>query len=303
MTRLKTPLISFRARGSLGPGLSFRESASGPVAEKKPIPAQPHSWPQTYQRWLYQDYAYLWTQQTQAVKDVYRGAGSRFHLTGYQYWMKYQLTNLPDIVSMLHLDKTRGAIAYDASRAGNDGTIIGCTPTTGVIAGGLHYDGVNDLVSLGRLPALEGVAAEWTIELFVKIAGNFTRNTLFAYDAIDTLGTYDLYAYWYKGFQLQYQLGGGQGEKSSSITSWDDHLWHHFAMVKTATRCIIYGDGVETNNVVFAGSDFTPAYVFKLGDNYNIQHMWGNHDHLIIRNRTSDPTEILRHSKRRWILS
>lgn len=155
VSKLKNPVTSLEAHGSLGSSLSFTRRRSVNIVEKKPIPAYRRTLPQVYQRWLYEDYAYLWTQQKAATQRQYAALGTRFHLTGFQYWMKYQLTHLPDIVAWWKLDHNTGALALDSSRNHQDGTIFGASPATGVIDGCLLFDGINDLVAVPLNPLFD----------------------------------------------------------------------------------------------------------------------------------------------------
>ncbi|KKK64761.1 hypothetical protein LCGC14_2980940, partial [marine sediment metagenome] len=148
MANLKAPCLSLDARGSVGEAISFTERRGQKIAEKKPVLPYIKSLPLQYQRWLYQDYAFEWTLRSQAVKAVYRSAGTRFHLTAFQYWMKYNLLNLPDIVGMWHLDARSDAIVPDKSRNSNHGVNIGAVPATGFIDGCLYFDGINNYVEV-----------------------------------------------------------------------------------------------------------------------------------------------------------
>lgn len=173
MAKPKSPLLSLEAHGTIGDTLTFQKRGLAPLVRKKPIPANPKSLPQIYQRWLYEDYAYLWTQQSQANHQLYATAGSRFHLTGYQYWLKFMLTHLPNIAGWWKLDEKSGTITYDSSRNLNHGTIFGASPTTGIVDGALYFDGLNDRVTLPNTPSFHtAFNSSWTLEF------TFTKHVL-----------------------------------------------------------------------------------------------------------------------------
>lgn len=154
MAKTKTPFLSMGAQGSVGGSITAQKKASETLLRGKPFPTDPYSLKQAYQRWLYEDYAYLWRQQTQATRRTYATAGSPFHLTGFQYWMKYNLTNMPDIAGIWHLDAEDHTICYDHSPRGNNGTVIGASPASGRIDGALYFDGINDVISIPHSASL-----------------------------------------------------------------------------------------------------------------------------------------------------
>ena len=153
MAKTQTPFLSLGARGTVGGFLTTQKSGKATILREKPVPTDPYSLAQFYQRYLYQDYAYLWTQQSEATRQTYATAGSRHHLTGFQYWMKYHLTNLPDILAFYHYDPTSSAILIDYSRLGTHLTTIGATWNDLPFGKGyLHYDGINDYSFLNDPP-------------------------------------------------------------------------------------------------------------------------------------------------------
>lgn len=168
MAKLKQSVLSLGARGTIGDTLTFQERPGLSIVRRKPIPTYRQTLGQMYQRWLYEDYAYLWRQQSQATQAVYRSAGVRFHLTGYQYWMKYHLAKLPDIVGWWKLDKNTGATTPDSSRNSLTGTIVGASPATGIIDGALLFDGINDQVTFPD-SALFKLREQLTMMCFVAL--------------------------------------------------------------------------------------------------------------------------------------
>jgi len=290
MTKVKNPVLSLGAKGSLGDAISFRESRSVSIAEKKPKLPYFLTLPVQYQRWLYEDYAYLWTQQTQAVKDVYRAAGVRFHLTAFQYWMKYQLTNLPDIAAMWHLDYESGALVTDFSKNANHGTVFGATPAAGVIDGAYYFDGVNDRIRFNHSPTLN-VTSDFTIEFF-----------LYLHD-YSSGGIIDK-AYWTNGYMVWVDptpvLSIFVNNAQTAVIAPPPLFTptHVTAIIKTS-GCLIYLNAVPgalgagaiplgNNSFVYIGQDVANRFPhFKA-------------DHFRITTRVLDTQEISRHSLRRY---
>ena len=170
MSKLKTPLLSLGATGTVADSLTFTRRRRTDIVQEKPIPSDPMTLPQMYQRWDYQDGISYWQTLTNAQKQVYKSAGSRRHMTGFAYFMHWYLKNLPDLAGRWRLDEGSGAIAYDSSKNANHGIYIGTTPTTGIINGGRLFDGLNDNIPCGSDPSLLSPALG-TVEAWVKGAG------------------------------------------------------------------------------------------------------------------------------------
>ena len=110
---------------------------------------------------------FFWKVKSQATRLVYSGLGYRFHLTGYQYWMKYHLTNLPDILALFHNDFISGGVVKDLSRYGNDGAVVGAIIADGLIDKSLWFDGIADGVDLGTPEHLK-LKNDFTLEMFAR---------------------------------------------------------------------------------------------------------------------------------------
>jgi len=154
MPKLKSPFLSLGAQGSIGDALTFQKSGQSTIARSKPTPSDPYSLAQAYQRWDYKDYAYLWTLNSEAVKQSYRTRASRYHITGFSLWMRENLKALTDIAARWHLDEKTGATVFDSSKQGNNATIFGATPSAGIIDTAYSFDGINDSIRGGIVTPL-----------------------------------------------------------------------------------------------------------------------------------------------------
>ena len=300
MSKTKTPLLSFGAQGTIGDVLTAQRRGSETLLRQKPIPTYRRTLPQQYQRWLYKDYVYLWHKQSAETQREYAAAGVRFHLTGFQYWMKYHLTNLPDIIAGWHLDETRGAIAYDSGKNAHHGTIFGASPVTGTIAGAYHFDGVNDRILIPVSSLLHNIPT-FTIECFLTPYHASSFPTIFNKEKKAFLlqgTTLRLYAWVYA---------------PTIALSLDDtplalNTRYHVALTYDDTGdryCHIIKNGVEVSyqtykQAVGAIIDDS-AFQVRLGNNDLLTHdLNGILDHLFYYNRVLDSTTLLRHSKRRY---
>lgn len=300
MTKEKAPLLSLEAHGTIGSAITYQKGTYPKISRMKPELPYFLTLPVQYQRWLYQDYAYLWTQQSLATRQSYQSSGSRYHLTGFQYWMKYQLTNLPDIAGMWYLDVNTDPTTPDYSRNGNTATIIGASPATGIIGECLSFDGINDYLDCGKDPSLL-TWTELTIEVMFKTTdAQFDRGLVGSRAGIVAfLWTLRMRA----GF-LNYEFWDSDGVTSGhrNIARADDGLWHYGAV--TLGNGKIYGYMDEalgfSQNYVPTGN-FNTGFPVKIGGGYPaFEYIDALIDHVIIRNRVLDQSEITRHSLRRY---
>ncbi len=164
------------SRGSVGELITTQKRGRDTVIRQSPKPTDPYSLPQAYQRWIYKDYAYLWTQQTPAVKQQYATNGSRYHLTGFQYWLRIQLKAYPNLLRWYRLDAHSGATTLDSSPFKLDATITSATPIPARINGGYYFDGLNDKLTAAFPQGLQG-SSPFTLQVFLYLPAGFAQAT------------------------------------------------------------------------------------------------------------------------------
>lgn len=166
MSKVKRPLLSLGATGKLG-DIAFRKHRHISVAEKIPVLPYFLTLPVQYQRWLYQDYCELWGFQYIDTRAAYASAGSRHHLTAFQYWMKDMLTRLPDLAAFWKLDINGQPTTPDSSRNGNTATVGGASPAAGIIDGCFFFDGLDDYLQVEDHPSLN-ITQNLTLLSFIR---------------------------------------------------------------------------------------------------------------------------------------
>lgn len=150
MGKLKQPLFSLGAHGSLGDALTYQERHQQTFVRKKPTPRQPSTLAQIYHQWDYQDYASLWHSLSAAEKQQYESDARRSRITGFNLWMRNSLNDLPNLLLRAYLDEGEGAVANDSSRGGHNGTLIAPTWVDGRLGKALSFDGIDDFVNFGQ---------------------------------------------------------------------------------------------------------------------------------------------------------
>lgn len=297
---IKNPCLSLGARGTIGESLTFTKRRGVDIAEKKPVLPYSRTLPLQYQRWLWRDYAYLWTQQSEATRREYAAAGSRHHLTSFQSWMKYQLTNLPDLSLYLKLDEREGAVTHDSSRNLNHGTVVGASVAAGVIDVARYFDGLNDHITT---PMAGFDYTRGTFECFLT-ADNWADNVYRNVFGGQVGATYLEMMKSKIGRNLFLVL---QGVGIIIIIAppglfVDGTLYHVAATWDFDTDVYSgYVDGVLcVTSVLPFVSPTTPA-TFYLGSRHNNTQWWqGILDQATVWKRALDVNQILEHAERRW---
>lgn len=140
-------------------------------------------------------------------------------------------------------DDGSGPIATDSSGNGNDGTINGAQWTPGFIGTGLLFDGVDDSVTFGTGPSLNG-PIDFTVSAWIKTAatatgvimqqrnGGFNGEYQFSVNANGTL-QFMLYQ---SGYQFNF----------ATAQTVNDDAWHHVVAVRSGLDGHIYIDGNPT---------------------------------------------------------
>ena len=298
MAKPKSPLLSFGARGTIADSLTFQKRGQHTIAREKPIPKDPYSLAQAYQRWDYQDYAHLWTLETEASKQSYRTRASRYHLTGFSLWMREHLKDLFALAGRWHLDEEGGAIAYDSSGNANDATIIGASPAPGVIDGAYSFDGQNDLINCGHDPTLN-LANAFTMEMFLTIidypptgwatplrkgAGDPKLNNYLI--AVDSAGL------------TRFYVGNGTLSISLSFGTLLKDTPYHLTATFTTTDASVFLDGELVNGPLATGWQ-----ALTNANDCLLASIWSHYSKVVIdefslRSQALPDTLIKRHSER-----
>lgn len=300
MAKPKSPLLSLGAKGTIGDALTFQKRGRDTIARTKPIPRDPYSLNQAYQRWDYRDYAHMWTLLSNSEKQVYRTKASRYHITGFSQFMRESLKALTDIVGRWHLDERSGATAYDSSKNTNNGAIIGASPTPGYIDGAFLFDGLNDGIAVPTSPSLN-LVSPFSIEFFIYL------------NAKDKL-VYPLYKKDAYSIPLRNINDIGLGI-TGAVAVWSDY----FLTTHTLYHVVItYDSSLASDNATFfingsliAAKDRAiepPVSTFGLGigahlDNADLpddNYVDGIMDEVVIHTRILDEATIKRHSERRY---
>lgn len=190
MTRLKAPLLSLGAHGTLGDVLTLRRHNKTTIAETKPIPTDLRSPAQLYQRRLYRDALLYWSTLTEAEKQAYKAAARASNNTLLGQFLSAYLVNQVDIISSWPFDEFTGTLAHDLSQYRSNATLVG--PTWQLSPDGklhLYYDGVNDYsIVLDAAPQIGFTTQEFSIILLFRTVADGVEQHIFCKGALVTDG-------------------------------------------------------------------------------------------------------------------
>jgi len=299
MTKVSTPLLSLEAHGRLGNDVFFTSGQTGKIAKKMPTTTDPRTWPQLYHRWLYQDYASLWKQLSDATRLTWNTLARGTTRSGFNLFLQEMLSTMPDIKAAYHLDCHNMALAQDFSPNGNHGTPTGTTAAAGVFDQARHFDGIDEILDCGNDPRLD-INTDLSIEcwFFPSALGRF--HTL-ASKGPDT--AYNLRVRDNNTVQFYIRQANTTIRSANTIATINPNTWNHIVGNAEAGQPLrVFLDGllslsgdtftdIETtiSNLIIGARSPPPLWGFTKG----------GVDEITIRNRHLDPTDILAHYRRR----
>lgn len=163
MSKLKAPLFSLEAHGTLKDSPTYTSSREISRAIATPTHLPTYTTPQLQQRFLYKLGVALWNAMTPAQRAPYQASALTRKTTAMNNWLQYWLLNLPNLTLCLPLAEGQGATAYDLSPNTTPLSLIGPFWQHYNHRHFLQTDGVDDF---GRLPTANDLLLDtpaWTI--------------------------------------------------------------------------------------------------------------------------------------------
>lgn len=300
MTKTTTPLFSFNARGTLKKLLTFRQSPGGTVAEKKPELVDQRTLPQWYHRGDYLDCIALWHQLTPAQKQTYETNARRYHITGYNLFLKETLPDLAHLAGRWHLDEATGSQANDSSNNLNHGTIYGAIHTDGYISKCLSFDGLDDYIQIPHSQNLS--PPKITIEYWIFLRSNAAQKDIISKRTVTNKG----------GFVFETK-GGSPNPVNHylyieptwrwTIINYELNQWLHIAVTYDGSYIKGYKNGVSQPPIAATGELNLVTAVLRIGKDSeftNTLHINALIDEVRIYNICLPPELILEHAQRRY---
>lgn len=282
------------AKGTVGGALTAQKRGGDTILRSTPVPTDPYSLAQAYQRWIYKDYAYLWTLLLEATKQTYRTRASKYHITGFSLWMREHLRDLPDILAWWRLDDNLGATTIDSSKNENDASIFGASPATGLIDHCLEFDGLNDYLQVSNITNIHIGTGDFTLQFFLcPIVLNGDHRIILCDSTPSNIQIYFNPPAPANTTSLMVALGGvfvNPGTKLWTLNSWYSIAlrrisgtltwWFDGILFKTLPHA---GNAVPSTTLQFAYRQFTGHHPFNCRMDNIIFYDWGIPQTLIER--------------------
>lgn len=110
MAKLKNPLLSLGAQGSLARAITFLRRHKQDIVEDMPVPSDPKTQAQLSWRHMYQKCAVLWHALSASEQREWNALGGIRHMTGFAYWQSQCLRPNPGIYLPLQGGTMQGDI-------------------------------------------------------------------------------------------------------------------------------------------------------------------------------------------------
>jgi len=302
MSKIKTPLLSMGARGSLSDSLTFTQRRKVDIAEKKPTTPNMRTLAQMYQRWLYRDYCYQWTLQSAATKAIYAATASKKHTTAIAEWLRYNLNNLPDIEAWWQLDKISASTTPDSGKASLPGTVYGTNLVEGRISKAMNFDGSDNYVATPLVLPDEGTIEFW---LAPGAAAGTRIEAFYGFYTSDGYGVYGVN--WNDGKVYWMGIAPGFDGRIETITSWptSPFLVHYEWDCTTGKAYLYWNTVLKGSTVTFPTAFPAPDPIFIGSRSVDVapgDYAMAWIDNFIVYNRQLDANERTMHYARRYPL-
>jgi len=150
------------------------------------------------------------------------------------------------LVSWWPLDESGDAEAIDI-RDGNPGTHVnGPTPTPGIVAGGLSFDGVDDYVRIPNAANLNPGTGDFSVDFWMNTSASNSEADILSKRPICNAGSFwDLRLSGEGRIQVEMREEGGVNSNAYFGTvKVNDGQWRHIAVVREGATSLLYIDGV-----------------------------------------------------------
>ena len=223
-------------------------------------------------------------------------------MTGFAYFMRWYLTNLPDLVARYHLDFITNSQTPDSSKNLEHATVFGASVTDGIVANSFDFDGVDNRC-VRAYDTLLDLTDALTIEVFVNpaVLAGIPKGIVCRAYAADIL-PYGLVA-WTDRIRFFSYDGGLLFTVGYTPPALD--VWYHvvatFDESLPSDNAKLFVDGILRDAANYTSPLPTNTSVLYLGT-YDIQYYTGLIDEARLYNRAMAQAQITRHAARRYPL-
>jgi len=269
MPRVKGPLFSATAKGSIGDALTYQEGYGGARVGSVPRHRDRQTAAQLGQRRRFSEAKWLWRGMDAATKADYEGLGAAKRMTGWQYWLRVFLSGelYADAGLYLPMHEGDGVIAHDFSKYGVNGGITGGVwhraPSGPPL---LSLDGTDDYVEVtGDTSHLNITAEPFSIVVRLRISAPLAGGIIYCRGLQSTDG-YVLYYNSLGVIFFQTSQSGAFQQTRSSAGSIVTGTWLTVGISRKGASAGIYVNGVaKTQFPVAHTNPATSSRTIKVG--------------------------------------
>lgn len=246
MAKLKAPLLSFRATGTVGDTLTVSRWKGLSVAKKVPTHPDARSAVQLAHRELYSHARDYWLTLTPTEKAQLLTEARPSSITGYNLTLRRYLSDLLQLEAWWPLHAYTSPLAEDYCLHRSHATIFGASAAADFCARSnmaLHFDGINDRV-VATAPQLD-----FTTSNFSVVARIFPTDITHNGQIIDR-GRH-LVSGWYIAqynlglLHVQTNQGGTQQNSRTAANALANDTWYTVGFTRAGADIDIYVNGLD----------------------------------------------------------
>ncbi|MBP2331193.1 glucose/arabinose dehydrogenase [Kibdelosporangium banguiense] len=195
-------------------------------------------------------------------------------------------------IAAYNFNEGSGAVLNDRSGRGHNGAVSGAAWGTGNTGGGLTFDGVDDVVTVGDSNLLDLTNA-MTLEAWVRpSAGGTAWRTVMMKERADGL-SYSLYSDNAASRPTSWIRVGSTDRSVNGTSAVPANTWTHLAVTYDATTIRFYVNGTQVATAPSSGALLTSDNPLRIGGNL----IWGEYfsgslDDVRVYNRVLTAAEI-----------
>lgn len=244
MPKVKAPLFSFAAHGSVAKKLSYYEHGGTTAVKSTPVVPDARTLAQLIHRWHYQNCAARYHQQTPAQQAYWIAQSHGRDMTPFNAFLQQFLGKPSDLSCRYHFDRIYNSQALDSARPGNHGAVHGATLVEGKILNSLDFDGIDDYVQALNAQLPIGNTPR-TVHIWIKSQNENFDYYPYPFFYGTQLGRqgFGLYG-WINTKQLHFY---GHAQDFNTGILLDDELWHLITITFDGTLVRTYDNAIESS--------------------------------------------------------
>ncbi len=292
MPRVRAPLFGFSARGTLANSLTYSRRKGVHLVGLVPFHLDSKTLSQYYQRWRFQDAAFIWHTLTTAERAPYIADASTFRISPWSAWLRSYLRDQTYLMAEHRLDSFPGGISIDTSSWAQNGGVTNATIAQGIIDQCGDFNGINAEIEITHAANLLPTDA-FTLACFVNLDG---APNAWAHIA-DKGNTYRLL------FDDAGNVYASIFRTIGEVAGWNERIaltpgaWYHVAYTYdgnlVAANLKTFINGVYIGATTGAGVFAQPATTMRIGSAFNAGNPYsGLIDQYRLYSRVLSPSHI-----------